>query len=87
MDDGVTLPDGFTTRSLTVDDLDAVFRLIAACEEAATSVADIDPEDVRSDWARPGFDLAADAIAICEGRRIVATAEVFTNRADVNVNP
>jgi GNAT superfamily N-acetyltransferase len=83
----VTLPKGFTTRALTVDDLDAVFHLIVACEAAATGVADIDPEDIRSDWARPGFDLAADAVAVCEAERIVATAEVFKNRADVNVHP
>jgi mycothiol synthase len=87
VDDPVTLPDRFTTRSLTEDDLDGVFRLIIACEEAATGVADIDPEDVRSDWARPGFDLATDAVAVCEGDRLAATAEVFKNRADVNVHP
>jgi mycothiol synthase len=87
MDDAVALPDGFTTRSLTFDDLDAVFRLIAACERAANGTSDIDPEDVRSDWSRPGFDLAADAVAVCEGDRIAAAAEVFKNRADVNVHP
>lgn len=83
----MTLPDRFTTRSLTEDDLDGVFRLIVACEKAATGVADIDPEDVRSDWARPGFDLATDAVAVCDGDRLAATAEVFKNRADVNVHP
>ena len=87
MDDAVTLLDRFTTRSLTVSDIDAVLRLIVACEEAATGVADVDPEDIRSDWARPGFDLATDAVAVCEGDRIAATAEVFKNRADVNVHP
>lgn len=87
MDDAVSLPDRFTTRSLTVDDLDEVFGLIAVCERAATGVADIDPEDVRSDWARPGFDLATDGVAVCEGDRLAATAEVFKNRADVNVHP
>ena len=87
MDDAVILPEGFTTRPLTVDDIQAVFQLIAACEESANGTSDIDPEDVRSDWSRPGFDLATDAIAVCEGDRIAATAEVFKNRADVNVHP
>jgi hypothetical protein len=58
MDDPVALPDRFTARPLTFDDLDAVFELIAACERAANGTSDIDPEDVRSDWSRPGFDLA-----------------------------
>lgn len=87
MDHALTLSDRFTIRALTMDDVDAIHRLIAACEEAANGVSDIDPEDVRSDWVRPGFDLANDAIAICEGDRLVAAAEVFKNRADVNVHP
>jgi GNAT superfamily N-acetyltransferase len=87
MDDPLALPDRFTTRSLTFDDLDAVFQLIAACEEATNGTSDIDPEDVRSDWSRPGFDLETDAIAVCDGDRVAATAEVFKNRADVNVHP
>jgi len=87
MDDAVALPDRFTTRRLTLDDVDAIVRLIAACETAANGTSDIDPEDVRSDWSRPGFDLATDAIAVCEGDRVMAAAEVFKNRADVNVHP
>jgi len=87
MDDAVALPDRFTTRPLSLDDLNAIVELIAACEEAANGTSDIDPEDVRSDWSRPGFDLATDAIAVCDGGRIAAAAEVFKNRADVNVHP
>jgi GNAT superfamily N-acetyltransferase len=87
MEDAVTLPNRLTTRPLTFEDLDAVFELIAACERAANGTSDIDPEDVRSDWSRPGFDLATDGIAVCDGDRVVATAEVFKNRADVNVHP
>jgi GNAT superfamily N-acetyltransferase len=87
MDDAVTLPDRFTTRPLTLDDLDAVYQLIAVCERSANGASDIDPEDVRSDWSRPGFELATDAIAVCERDRLAATAEVFKNRADVNVHP
>lgn len=87
MDDAVTIPGRFKTRSLTADDLDGVFHLIVACEQAATGVADIDPEDIRTDWARPGFDLAADTVSVFEGDRVAATAEVFKNRADVNVHP
>ena len=87
MDDAVVIADRFTTRPLSLDDLDAVVHLIAACETAANGTSDIDPEDVRADWSRPGFDLATDAIGVCEGDRLVAAAEVFKNRADVNVLP
>ena len=87
MTHGPGSPAGFTTRPLTAEDLDGIFDLIAACERNATGVADIDPEDIRADWARPGFDLATDSVAICDGDLIVATAEVFKNRADVNVHP
>jgi len=87
MDGAVSLPDGLTPRPLTADNMDAVFDLIVECERAASGVADLDREDVRADWARPGFDLATDAIAVCDADRIIATAEVFKNRADVNVHP
>jgi mycothiol synthase len=87
VDNAVTLPDPFTTRSLTMTDVDVVFDLIVACEIAASGAADIDREDVRADWSRPGFDLSEDAIAVVDGDRVVATAEVFKNRADVNVHP
>jgi hypothetical protein len=43
MDDAVTLPDRFTTRPLTLDDLDAVYQLIAVCERSANGASDIDP--------------------------------------------
>ena len=83
----MSLPDRYDTRSLTMSDLDAVFELIVACEMEASGVADIDREDIRADWSRPGFDLTADAVAVCDGDHVVATGEVFKNRADVNVHP
>jgi GNAT superfamily N-acetyltransferase len=87
VDNAVTLPDPFATRSLTMTDVDVVFDLIVACEIAASGVADIDREDVRADWSRPGFDLASDAVAVCDGDRVAATGEIFKHRADVNVHP
>lgn len=81
------LSSGLESRSPTRGDLDAVVSVIAASEEATQGVVDVTAEDVRSDWARPSFDLSSDAIVVTDAGRIVAYAEVFSGRAWVHVHP
>ena len=82
------LPDGFAARSLRPDDAAEVYELYAASERLVQGEPDVQLEDVVAEWARPSFDLAVDAVAVVDGDRIVAEAELFKGRrAEVTVHP
>jgi GNAT superfamily N-acetyltransferase len=82
------LPEGVTRRAPTPADADAVAAAVAACELADAGTVDVDVEDVRADWRRGSFDLAADAVVVEAQGEIVAHAEVFRGwRAEANVHP
>ena len=81
------LPPGLRHRPPTPADVEAVTSLIAACELAADGVPDVSTEDVRGDWNRPGFDLAADAVLVLDGETSVAYAETYLGRSWVHVHP
>jgi GNAT superfamily N-acetyltransferase len=88
MDTDVDLPSGLYLRPATFDDARAVFDLVAAHELAVQGVADVALEDILSDWRRPSFDLETESIAVFDGERMVAEAEVFQGRrAEVMVHP
>jgi mycothiol synthase len=77
---GVTaLPDGLTVRPATLEDAGAVTGIMAACElDADGDVLSL--EDVRAEWARPSFDLAADSVVVLDGARPVAYADLPEGR-------
>jgi GNAT superfamily N-acetyltransferase len=83
----IALPDGLTARPANADDLDAVVALVRACEEHDTGRAELDPEDLVVDWGRPGMDLASMSLAVFEAGAMVAEAEAFRGRGEVNVHP
>ena len=84
----MALPDGLTTRALTLDDAPAVFALIAAAETEDIGEPALDLADVVASWQRPSFDLATQAVGVEEGGRLVAYAEVSGGRyADGAVPP
>jgi mycothiol synthase len=85
--DLIALPPGLTVRRASIDDLDAVVALVRACEEHDTGRAELDPEDLAVDWGRPGADLSAMSAAIFDGDRMVAEAEAFAGRGEVNIHP
>ena len=88
MDDPrLTLPPGLTARPATTEDLDAVVALVRACEEHDYGRAELDPEDLVVDWARPGTDLAVMSVAVFDGDAMVAEAEAFEGRGEVNIHP
>jgi mycothiol synthase len=88
MSDRLDLPDGFTARPPVLDDAPAVLELVAACEAVVQDEPDIQLEDITAEWRRPSFDLAADAVLVWEGARLVGEAEVFKGRrAEVAVHP
>lgn len=70
------LPDGLTSRPLTLDDAPGVYEAIAAEEVVDLGEPDISLEDVVSDWQRPSYDIAASTAGVFDGDRLVAYADV-----------
>ncbi len=84
----MSLPDGLTKRPLELADARAVYELMAAQERADIGTVEIEEEDLVSEWQRPSCDLASTSIAVLDGERIVAYAElVYPERYDVAVHP
>lgn len=70
------LPDGLTSRPLTLDDAPAVHAVIAAEEIVDLGEPDMSLEDVLTDWQRPSYDVAASTIGVFDGDRLVAYADL-----------
>jgi mycothiol synthase len=85
--DRVNLPEGFTARPLTRDDLAAVFELEAACERFDDGVSELTLTDLESEWNRPDFDMRAMSVGVFDGSMLAAYAEVFFGRAEAAVLP
>ncbi len=82
-----TLPDGLRARPLRPEDLAEAVEIAAACEIAETGAPEIDPSDIETGWARPGFDLETMSTAVFEGDSMLAFGEVFRGRSEVDVHP
>ncbi len=75
------------TRPLTPDDVQAVTDLVAATELDVDGAVEIDVSDVRGDWERPNFDLASMAVGVEHEGTLVAFAEAYRGRGEVEVRP
>jgi mycothiol synthase len=62
------LPRGFTTRPSSMEDLEAVARLINTCEIAVEGKAETSLDEVRTAWQTPDFHFESDT-------RVVLTPE------------
>jgi mycothiol synthase len=84
----LTLPDGLTFRSLTMDDARAVYDVAAAQEQHDIGRVDIEPADIVSDWSRPSWDVSTHTIGVFDGDRMVAYGEITDHdRGDAAVHP
>jgi mycothiol synthase len=65
-------------RHATFDDLEAVTRLIAACQMAESGQVEVTTEEMRAEWSEPGHDLATDSwvVAGLDGA-LVAVADLW----------
>jgi mycothiol synthase len=82
------LPEGLTSRVLTMEDARAVFEVAAAQERADVGKVEIEPADIVSDWSRPSWDVATHTIGVFDGDRMVAYAEITGHdRGDAAVHP
>ncbi|WP_416954354.1 GNAT family N-acetyltransferase [Nocardioides sp. T5] len=75
------LPDGLTTRPLTLADAESVHAVIAAEEEVDLGEAEMTLADVVADWQRPSYDVSARTIGVFDGDRLVA----YADHSDVDV--
>nr|WP_246283563.1 GNAT family N-acetyltransferase [Nocardioides perillae] len=70
------------------EDARAVTDLIAAQEVADVGEQVVELADVEADWSRPSHDLAASAVGVLDGERLVGYAEVTGgDRGDACVHP
>jgi GNAT superfamily N-acetyltransferase len=84
----MTLPDGLTSRVLTMDDAQSVYDVAAAQEQADIGKVEIEPADIISDWSRPSWDVATHTIGVFDGDRMVAYGEITGHdRGDAAVHP
>lgn len=86
----VALPDGFSARPCVTADIDAVWQMVAACEQADAGEVGIEREDIESEWARPSFDVATDTVALFDdgSGMLVAQGELtYSTRADACIHP
>ena len=68
--------------------LAAVHALMAAQELHDIGAVEIEEEDLIAEWQRPSYDLAGSSVAVLDGDRIVAYAELMgADRYDVAVHP
>ena len=72
----MNLPAGLTSRPLTLDDAAAVTALITAEELHDVGVADVDLDEVVSEWQRPSYDIATSSLGVFDGDRLVAYADM-----------
>ena len=85
--DDLSLPDGYRPRRLTREDAEAVTGVVAATELDVDGAVEIDVSDVRVDWERPNFDQARMSVGVAHGDELIAFAEVYRGRAEVEVLP
>jgi len=73
-------------RPPTAADADAVAALVIAVDEAEIGEADYTLEDLREEWAAPGFDLARDAV-LAEAGGLVGYAAFRGTKVIMSVLP
>ena len=82
------LPDGLTSRVLTMDDAQAVFEVAAAQELVDVGKVEIELADIVGDWSRPSWDVATHTIGVFDGDRMVGYGEITGHdRGDAAVHP
>ncbi len=82
------LPQELSTRPLTLDDAEAVFRVMAESEEVDLPEVAIELADIISDWSKPSYDVSAHSVGVFDGDRLVGYCEVMArDRGDGAVHP
>jgi mycothiol synthase len=82
------LPEGFTVRSATFDDIESMIQMFNAWSQTVIQQDEItDVGAIRTEWGSPGFDPARDIrIVFSPEGKLVGYIEVWTN-ANLPVHP
>lgn len=83
----IHVPEPYTVRPATQEDLESTYRLVADAERHDEGHVEIALSDVAADWDRPAFDLETMSIMVWDGDDLAAAGEVFMGRAEANVAP
>ena len=88
VDIDAVIPDGLSTRPLTMADARRVFEVMAALELVETGEASVEEADIVADWQQPSVDVRSVTMGVFEGDRLVAYAEAARHgRGDAAVHP
>ncbi|MGZ5214493.1 MAG: GNAT family N-acetyltransferase [Actinomycetota bacterium] len=88
MDDLLAPLQGFTTRALTVDDVDDAVVLANTCELHDVGYTMWEREDLTSDLRLPGIDVDLDSVGIWEDARLIGWGFMpWERRAWIDVHP
>lgn len=77
----LVLPTSYHVRPPTLEDIPAIYSLLAACDIADFGEVDSTEAELRAEWQSPGFDLTRDAweVALPDGS-IIAHADIYDTR-------
>jgi mycothiol synthase len=81
------LPAGLVARPATEEDAEAILAFVGEAELADQGERWTDLDDIRSSWARPGFDLARDTLLVFEDATLAGGTEVSRGYVDGYVHP
>jgi mycothiol synthase len=86
------LPEGFTVRPASMDDLEIVHELLVLCEQAQFDSSDYTPdyvlEDLRADWHPSRLNLSTDTWIVTTSQgQIIAYMDVHSREGGVDINP
>lgn len=81
------MPEQLTTRSATLNDVDAVAAVLNMCSMEHTGEAEWDPNHLRIDWQSPAFDLKSDTqVAVAPSGEIVGYVDVWDEAPHVRIH-
>ncbi len=85
---GPTVPAPYSTRPLSLGDVQAVTDVMAACELHVLGEVLIERGDIEADWRRPSTDVEHRGVAVLHGEAVVGYAEVtLDNKSEGFVHP
>jgi mycothiol synthase len=81
------LPQDFTTRPATPDDVDAIVDLLNACAIAQTGKPEVKASQLRTDWGRVSFNFDSDTLLVLAPQgQLAGYAEMWDEPPHVRIS-
>lgn len=81
------LPRGYRARAATVDDVDAIHRLVAACERDLYGSVHSDAGSIAADFARAGLVPELDTLLVHDDAEHLTARAWVNRRSEADVHP